>query len=303
MKMLLIDGVKYELWTPPSEDEFERIVIEHVQDIFGENSIYFDKKQKLRSLSGVGSIPDALVIMFGDTPQWHIVEVELSSHDPYQHVVPQVDRFSTAIDNPRTRNKIIDTLYDAVNNDELLKVKIRYAIGQGKDIHKFLADLITTLPTITIIIEKDTDQLEEALRKYTQKKVIEFQTFRRVGAEAVHAHLFEPLYKPPPPPPPPPPPEMGDVVKDVVKSYIEYHYIQIPKGRKDLFPASNTTLELETDIGIIETEFYTDPSWGLWFTKKGLPGWFKAHPELKPGDKLIIKVIEPMKKYRLEIIK
>ncbi len=26
--------------------------------------------------------------------------------------------------------------------------------------------------------------------------MVEFQTFKRVGAEAVHAHLFEPLYKP-----------------------------------------------------------------------------------------------------------
>jgi hypothetical protein len=34
--MLLIDGVKYEEWTPATEDEFERIVIEHAKDIFGE---------------------------------------------------------------------------------------------------------------------------------------------------------------------------------------------------------------------------------------------------------------------------
>ena len=37
--MLLIDGVKYQEWTPPNEDEFERVVKEHAQDIFGENSI------------------------------------------------------------------------------------------------------------------------------------------------------------------------------------------------------------------------------------------------------------------------
>ncbi len=45
--MLLIDGVKYELWTPPSEDEFEQVVKEHAQDIFGKESIYLDRKQKL----------------------------------------------------------------------------------------------------------------------------------------------------------------------------------------------------------------------------------------------------------------
>ncbi len=196
--MLLVDGVKYELWTPVTEEELEQMVIEHAQDIFGENSIYFDKKQKLKSLAGVGSIPDGLVIMFGSVPQWHIVEVELSSHDPYAHIVPQVDRFINGIDNQNTRNKLVDTLYNLINSDELLRRETRQAIGLDKDIHKFLSDLIATPPTITIIIEKDTDQLEEALRKYAQKKVVEFQTFVRAGAGlAVHAHLFEPVFSAP----------------------------------------------------------------------------------------------------------
>ena len=85
--MLLMDGVRYQEWGISNEDEVEQMVIEHAQDIFGENSIYFDKKQKLKSLAGVGSIPDGLVIMFGSLPQWHIIEVELSSHDPYAHIV------------------------------------------------------------------------------------------------------------------------------------------------------------------------------------------------------------------------
>jgi hypothetical protein len=195
--MLLIDGVKYEEWEISDEDELEQMVIKHAQDIFGENSIYFDKKQKLKSLAGVGSIPDGLVIMFGSVPQWHIVEVELSSHDPYAHIVPQVDKFINGIDNQNTRNKLVDTLYNVINSDELLKRETRQAIGLDKDIHKFLADLISRPPTITIIIEKDTDQLEEALRKYAQKKVKEFQTFVREGVGlSVHAHLFEPLYEP-----------------------------------------------------------------------------------------------------------
>ena len=36
--MLLIDGVRYELWTPPNEDDFERVVKEHTQEIFSEQS-------------------------------------------------------------------------------------------------------------------------------------------------------------------------------------------------------------------------------------------------------------------------
>lgn len=39
--MLLIDGEKYEEWVPQgpyAEDEFERVVKKHAQDIFGEQS-------------------------------------------------------------------------------------------------------------------------------------------------------------------------------------------------------------------------------------------------------------------------
>lgn len=47
-KVLLIDDVRYELWTRPSEDDFEQMVKEHAQDIFGENACYFDHRQKLK---------------------------------------------------------------------------------------------------------------------------------------------------------------------------------------------------------------------------------------------------------------
>jgi hypothetical protein len=69
--MLLIEGVRHEEWTPATEDEFERIVIEHAKDIFGEESIYLDIRQKLKSRSGIGSIPDGYVIAFGEQPHWH----------------------------------------------------------------------------------------------------------------------------------------------------------------------------------------------------------------------------------------
>ncbi|MFH1639144.1 MAG: hypothetical protein ABIB93_02360 [Chloroflexota bacterium] len=193
--MLLIDGVRYQEWTPTNEDELEQMVVEHAQGIFGENSIYFDKKQKLKSLAGVGSIPDGLVIVLGNTPQWHIVEVELSTHPLYEHIVPQVSKFINGIKNPSTLNGLVKAIYDAVSEDDFLMATLKKAIGSG-EIYKFLTELIRNLPVVTIIIEKRTRELDEALGaiNHPQKKVVEFKSFRREGAEAVHAHIFEPLY-------------------------------------------------------------------------------------------------------------
>jgi len=198
--MLLIDGVKYELWTPSSEDDFEQVVKEHTQEIFGEQSIYLDLKQKLKSRSGIGSIPDGYVIILGDSPQWHIIEVELSSHPLHEHIVPQVGRFISGISNPNVQRGIVNEIYEEISKDDFLKLRLRKAI-EPTEIYKFLSDVISRQPILTIIIEKDTEELREALNtlRYPQINVVEFQTFTREGVGLrVHAHLFEPLYQAPP---------------------------------------------------------------------------------------------------------
>lgn len=49
MSMLVVDEVKYNLWTPTSEDAFEGLVREHTRDIFGEQSLYFAIKKKTQN--------------------------------------------------------------------------------------------------------------------------------------------------------------------------------------------------------------------------------------------------------------
>ncbi len=203
--MLLIDGVKYQEWTPTNEEELENMVKEHAQEIFGENSIYLDIKHKIKSKSGVGSIPDGYVIILGDSPQWHIIEVELSSHPLHEHIVSQIGKFISGIRNPATQSDIVNAIYDEIKTDDLLCYKMRKAIISD-EIHKYLSDCISKSPIVTIIIESKTPELDEALNaiNHPQKKVVQFQTFKREAAETVHAHQFEPLPSTPPPPPDPP---------------------------------------------------------------------------------------------------
>jgi hypothetical protein len=222
--MLLIDGVKYELWTPPSEDEFERIVKEHARDIFGEQSEYFGK-QKMESKLGKGSVPDGFVIMFGEPPCWHIVEVELSFHDLHRHIVEQASRFIIGIKNPQTQRKIVDAIYEEIKKDDFLERKVRKASGTA-DIYKLLTELISKPPVLTIIIEKRTEELNEALSAlaHPQIKVLEFKTFVREGVGlGAHAHLFEPL-RPITLPnlPPPKPDDLGPIISPGPRVTLQY---------------------------------------------------------------------------------
>jgi len=301
--MLLIDGVKYVEWTPTSEGEFERMIEEHAKDIFGEQSIYLEK-HRLRTKSGIGSIPDGYVIAFGDQPQWHITEVELSTHRLYEHIVPQISKFINGIKNPSTQRDIVDTLYQEINSDDFLKLRLKKTMGTTET-YKFLSDLVSKPPVITIIIEKHTGELDEAVGAlaHSQIRIVEFQTFTREGVGlAVHAHLFEPLFIPT---------TVGEsgvsreekyeiaYIELELKPYmIGYRRLFVTREKRAFFPAYGSRLELETDVGTIETKF--EEGGYIW---TGTGRWFVAHPELTVGQKLIIEVIEPMKKYRLEIVK
>ena len=311
--MLLIDSVRYEVWTPASEDDFEQVVKEHAKDIFGEQSIYFDIKHKLKSKAGKSSIPDGLVIILEDQPHWHIVEMELSSH-AYEHIAGQVSKFINGIKSSSTQKDIVDTLYQEINSDEFRKLRLRKAIGTT-DTHKFLADLISEPAMLTIIIEKHTEEVDEALNMLAyppqNKKIVEFRTFTREGVGLdVHAHLFEPLYPPTP---------IKEARTDIAPndqleitlrapSFIRFHLFSIPKTSRGFFPGYKIPFELETDIGEIETYVIgapagtqvADPHGGT-FIQANLAQWYRQHPSIRVGDKVVFEVIEPMKRYRLKI--
>ncbi len=198
--MLLIDGVKYEEWVPQgrrAEEEFEQVVKRHAPDIFGEQSIYLDMKQKLKSELGTSSIPDGFVVFFGDTPHWRIVEVELSWHPLHDHMVSQVGRFISGVDNMTTQRKIIDVVDNEIAKNDFLTLRLKKAI-EPVEIYKFLSNLISKPPVLTIIIEKEIPALRAALRilNYPQIDVVEFRTFTGEGVGLpVYAHLFKPLYE------------------------------------------------------------------------------------------------------------
>jgi hypothetical protein len=194
--MLLVDGVKYILWTPKDEEkEFHPMVKNCSKEIFGEDSVYFDIRHKLSSKSGIAAVPDAYVITLSKPYEWYIVENELASHPVYSHIVPQISKFVDSIEELETQRDIRDILDKEINEDVVLKAIIEKKTGQ--DSYRFLTELVSKPPKIALIIDKMTPEVEKAsksLNKLAGTRIIEFQTFSREDAPNVHAHLFEPLY-------------------------------------------------------------------------------------------------------------
>lgn len=192
--IILIDGVKYILKTPDSEEKLENIIEKNYKFVFGENSFYFNFKKKIRSKSGIGSIPDAYIIVFSEQPKWCILEVELSSHPLYDHIIPQITKFNRGIEDIPSRKSLVDMFYEEIKKDPILEENIKKKIGSG-EIFKFVSDLISVEPMIVIAIDERTGELEEAIKDIRGNvKILEFKIFRREGiTDEINAYLFNPV--------------------------------------------------------------------------------------------------------------
>ncbi len=104
------DG-KYDLYNYENENELERMVVEHSNEIFGKDTVYLDLKRKISSKSGFGTIPDGYVIDFSKN-KLYLIEVELISHSLKKHVLPQITNFIMALDNESTIEKLVDEFYN-----------------------------------------------------------------------------------------------------------------------------------------------------------------------------------------------
>jgi hypothetical protein len=191
--LLLKDGVKYCPYEYNSEEELAQMVIEHYKEIFGESALFFDP-QTMKTQIGIEARNDGIVL----TPEqnrWYIVEIELSKHPLHEHIIPQISRFSIAYEETAIRKKIVNTLYDAIRKDLFKTAAIQNQ--KIEDLHKMLTDLIDTQPTIAIIIDEKTPELDSICKKLPfQTQTAEFKTYEREnGGIGVHIHEFQPLSK------------------------------------------------------------------------------------------------------------
>ena len=198
--IILLDGIKYMRYTPKSEGEFERMVVENAKEIFGENAIYLDIKKKIANALGAGTIPDGY-LFYPEEKRFVLVEVELSSHDVYSHVAKQLNKFVSAFRNYRSRQKIATTLRDYIESDPLLRERMEGLTGD-KGLYEFLLnDVFEALHEtgnfeVFVIIEEKTEQIIEALRYLNfQLDILEVAIYAREGAESVKAMRFVPQYE------------------------------------------------------------------------------------------------------------
>jgi predicted transport protein len=187
--ILTKDGV-YHLYNYQSENDLERMVVEHATEIFGRDTVYLDIKRKISSKAGFGTIPDGYVIDLKKN-KLYLIEVELISHSLKRHVLPQITNFIMALDNENTVSKLVDEFYEE--------------LPESQKIDKERLKSIVNNWGIIIVIDEVGDPMKETnplleivnfLSKHGEVKAIPFQTYCKNGKLTDgHVHSFKSFTK------------------------------------------------------------------------------------------------------------
>jgi predicted transport protein len=173
-----LNGQNCQQVTYDREKDFEKLVIDNSETIFGKSSIYIDIKHRLENLSLGITIPDGVLIDLSnpDRPEFYLVEVELKTHDFRTHIYPQIDKFFDFYSNIQEQNKLTERIFSIFRKDDSLSSKLRDVIG-SKEIYKFLKDTLENSRNILIIIDGPKVEFEEILksRPETWGKMVKIQ--------------------------------------------------------------------------------------------------------------------------------
>ena len=162
------NGKKLDKYKFKLESEFEDEIVKNSKAFFGKDTLYLDTKKKIKTESLGATIPDGFLIDFKDkdNPDFYIVEVELSKHSFYSHIFPQITKFFAFFNTSNKQKNLVNNLYELIENNEDYKSQIKKYLD-GREIFKFISDIIEDSQNILLVIDDEKPELEEIMNTYS----------------------------------------------------------------------------------------------------------------------------------------
>lgn len=157
--MIIFDDKKLIETKFINEQEVEDLVIANSEHFFGPSSILVSKK-KIKTKDGFGTIPDGFAVDL-TTKVWYIVEAELSHHNVWTHIAPQVTKQLLAAGRPETRQLLTEILVQMVTDDPNTKEKFDDEGIKEINIRKVLGEILEKSPIIGMPIDTVTNDLRD----------------------------------------------------------------------------------------------------------------------------------------------
>lgn len=166
--ILYKDKTKFTEYKYPKEKDLEEEIISNSKLYFGRDTIYIDAKRKLEAKALGGSIPDGFLFDLSDmaNPNFYLVEIELATHDFYNHIFPQVTKFFAFYKNKKSQAELVEKIFSIVNTDVNLRRRFKKYLGE-REIYKFIKDVIESSQNILLIMDGEKDELPEIIDTYT----------------------------------------------------------------------------------------------------------------------------------------
>lgn len=180
-KIVDTNGNIFLEYTYTKEADFEKMIIENADTVFGQSGIYFDIKKLIGTPKKGATIPDGyyLDLTFHNDPHLYLVEVELNSHDVYGHIGEQILRFG--ISSETDKYKIKNLLLSAIQKDpeKTRKLSLFFKKSKYNNINELLDKVVfDNKPAAIIVIDHATEELFNVMGQLTMvTEVIEAQTY------------------------------------------------------------------------------------------------------------------------------
>jgi hypothetical protein len=185
---MLISGNKKFIQSPfVSEDELKKMVIENADYFFGPSSFCLSK-ELISTRDGFGEIPDGYAVDITNR-QWLIVNANLSKHNVWSHMAPQVAKQLIAANRSATKQLLIEFIIQQVREDNNLMEKFsEEGINMDekrsiieKNIRGILREIFGKSPIIGVPIDFISNDLRDwaetlkvSVRSWIVKKYVEF---------------------------------------------------------------------------------------------------------------------------------
>ncbi len=194
---LLIDERRTVLrpHTYRTEAEFEAVVVDLADEIFGSSTIYIDVKRRLRGKEIV-TIPDGYLVDMTEPqdPRLFIIENEIVSHDPFRHVGVQLLKFATNFEDVRIQLRRM--LMGEIEKNQTAYDRLRRGCdsANSRNIDHYLDQAVFSGFRALVVIDEARPELHRVLEKINADiSVLELRTF--VSDDGAKVHQFDTLYE------------------------------------------------------------------------------------------------------------
>ena len=196
--VLFNQSQKYYEYQYSKEEDIESDVIINSQLFFGSKSIFIESKKRIDSKFIGASIPDGFLFDFSelDNPEFYIVEIELSSHDFFKHIFPQVTKFFAFFKNQQSQSELIEKLFSLVDTDNRLKKEFKKYLGE-KEIYKSIKDIVEGSQNILLVIDEEKEELPEIIDTYTDTwgKMVKLIILKKFQSDKDFLYYISPDFK------------------------------------------------------------------------------------------------------------